>query len=1339
MVISVCDSARTLCVIAPRHQYVSLHPGICVCLDQNSCVSLHPGISLSLYPGICVCLCQNSLSVIAPRHICVFGPEPSRICLPLEGKLALSRSTGSDNRKAGNPSGSHPVSVRRSSGSSTGKSGQRSTGSVNNKNGSNSRNTGKRSGSGNASNASSRSQGRGNTARSASGSSRPSSGKTNASGRNAAIGRGMQTQLRQQRSDTPPLVRKEISAIFLMSLGILIFMGIFMRDSAGWFGMAMRHVTGGLLGISAWFLPFLVFGQGLYRLLSRSGHPLWNRFFHVLFLMMLISAMFQVGARSIEAYQDVAFTKTVISLYKDGVQTLEAASLMTHRGGGVFGGILGVPLLFVFQKAGAIVVLAAVGLIVALIVTRISIMDAARSVARGTAYTFNNVVEASRRRRDARQELYDAQTLTPDHLGSEGRFRDKFFENIDDVAAAGEEGQGKLPVSDVLQKSGVVNAEALEKLVSEAENAQRGRSAQDGQEMANRGSQHSGQGSQPDDQNVLPGNAGKTTVKLADRINGFFNPHPKEKGKREKGAKFIEVEPFDPWNLPSEDDKESGPTFHYPSSFIHFDKDVGDLRTGVENGGQTEDGHDKKPIFLHFADGYARDEGQSAEEPGGASDSHGTPDRTSSYPGQARKAEAGDYKADSTKMGTGSGSGSGASTKMGSGSGANTVKPAYGASASTGFGHEKNGRMPGNLLHTGFDRQEDGSFPDKDLAAQWEARLQKEEEERRTGFSSVDVSGQREVHTNAAGSTGENTGTQRSAGGTAVAKSNNSRNNNRDLENDPLEDGFHNTKLDEGRPYTFPPIFLLKESREDENNMRRIRNTAEVNARKLESTLESFGIGAKVNHISVGPAITRYELQPAPGIKVSRIVNLTDDIALNLASSGVRIEAPIPGKAAIGVEVPNKEVVPISLRSVLESKQFAAHESKLAVALGKDISGEDMIADLAKMPHVLIAGATGSGKSVCINSIVVSLLYKSTPDEVKLLMIDPKVVELGVYNGVPHLLIPVVTDPNKAAGALRWAVQEMVMRYKLFAERGVRDLAGYNLSVEESGEGMRLPQIVIIIDELADLMMVAPHDVEDSICRLAQMARAAGMHLVIATQRPSVNVITGVIKANVPSRIAFSVSSQVDSRTIIDMAGAEKLLGKGDMLYYPVGIPKPLRVKGCFISDKEVERVVEHVKAQMYAKYDEEIIDNINDSQPADDEPAAADDTDELLDEAMEALVDSGQASVSFIQRRFKVGYARAGRIIDQMADRGIISGYEGSKPRRVLITREMWNEMRMQNEIKAAEANKTGKAVQQLRMQIRQPAEWSDEANDGPVVNPVESAFLRRAMADAASEDDKV
>jgi S-DNA-T family DNA segregation ATPase FtsK/SpoIIIE len=409
---------------------------------------------------------------------------------------------------------------------------------------------------------------------------------------------------------------------------------------------------------------------------------------------------------------------------------------------------------------------------------------------------------------------------------------------------------------------------------------------------------------------------------------------------------------------------------------------------------------------------------------------------------------------------------------------------------------------------------------------------------------------------------------------------------------------------------------------------------------------------------------------------VSRIVNLSDDIALNLAAPGIRIEAPIPGKAAIGIEVPNREINMVRLREVLESDEFTQHPSKLAFAVGKDISGEPVIADIAKMPHLLIAGATGSGKSVCINCIIVSILYKSAPDEVKLLLIDPKVVELGVYNGIPHLLIPVVTDPKKAAGALGWAVQEMVNRYRLFAEKNVRDIRGYNDLMARTGEQPIMPQIVIIIDELADLMMVAPNEVEDAICRLAQMARAAGMHLVLATQRPSVDVITGVIKANIPSRISFAVSSQVDSRTILDMAGAEKLLGRGDMLLHPVGKPKPIRIQGANITDEEVERVVAYVKSQGDAEYDDDIIEEINnDGSHADSD---GDDNDELLPQAVELVIDAGQASVSFIQRKFRVGYARAARIIDQMEARGIVSGYEGSKPRQVLITRQQWHEMQM-------------------------------------------------------------
>lgn len=484
------------------------------------------------------------------------------------------------------------------------------------------------------------------------------------------------------------------------------------------------------------------------------------------------------------------------------------------------------------------------------------------------------------------------------------------------------------------------------------------------------------------------------------------------------------------------------------------------------------------------------------------------------------------------------------------------------------------------------------------------------------------------------------------------------------------------------REYQFPPFSCMNAPADGGMNTRKVKAEAVENMKKLEETLQSFGIDAKVTNVSIGPAFTRYELQPSPGVRVSRIVALVDDIALSLATQGIRIEAPIPGKAAVGIEVPNREVAPIMLREVLETPDFVKFKSRLAVGLGKDISGDNVIIDLAKMPHLLIAGATGSGKSVCINSIIVSILYKATPEEVKLLMIDPKVVELGVYNGIPHLLIPVVTDPSKAAGALQWAVQEMVMRYKLFAEAGVRDLAGYNQAIEAQGQGFKLPQIIIIIDELADLMMVAPHDVEDSICRLAQMARAAGMHLVIATQRPSVNVITGVIKANIPSRIAFAVSSQVDSRTILDMAGAEKLLGKGDMLYYPVGLQKPIRVKGAFVSDKEVEQVVEYVKNQVMVQYDEDIIDKISSTGTSSDDQDM--EADELLPQVIDMFVECGQASVSLIQRRFKVGYARAGRIIDQIAERGIISGYEGSKPRRVLISREQWEEMKMSSSDRA-------------------------------------------------------
>ena len=478
--------------------------------------------------------------------------------------------------------------------------------------------------------------------------------------------------------------------------------------------------------------------------------------------------------------------------------------------------------------------------------------------------------------------------------------------------------------------------------------------------------------------------------------------------------------------------------------------------------------------------------------------------------------------------------------------------------------------------------------------------------------------------------------------------------------------------------YEFPPITLLEEgeNKTDQNSEKRLLATAE----KLRRTLYSFGVSAKVENVSVGPAITRYELAPAEGVRVSKIANLSDDIALALEAETIRIEAPIPGKHTVGIEVPNKEKNMVPLRDIIESDEFINSKSKLAFALGKDVAGSIVVTDIAKMPHTLIAGQTGSGKSVCINTLITSIIYKAKPSEVKLLMIDPKVVELSVYNGIPHLLIPVVTDPKKAAGALAWAVQEMVKRYSLFAEKKVRDMKGYNSLAEKEGNP-KLPQIVIIIDELADLMMVAQKDVEDAICRLAQMARAAGMHLVIATQRPSVDVITGIIKANIPSRIAFSVSSQVDSRTILDSAGAEKLLGKGDMLFYPSGAPKPVRIQGAFISDKEVENIVKFLKKDGETQYDEDIIESIEKSgepEKAVSEDDEEDDTDPLLDEAIDLVVETGQASTSFIQRRFKVGYARAGRIIDQMEQRGIISGYQGSKPREVLMSKERWEELKM-------------------------------------------------------------
>ena len=441
-------------------------------------------------------------------------------------------------------------------------------------------------------------------------------------------------------------------------------------------------------------------------------------------------------------------------------------------------------------------------------------------------------------------------------------------------------------------------------------------------------------------------------------------------------------------------------------------------------------------------------------------------------------------------------------------------------------------------------------------------------------------------------------------------------------------------------------------------------------ANKLQETLESFGVEAKVIQVTKGPSVTRFELQPHVGVKVSKIVNLADDIALNLAASGVRIEAPIPGKAAVGIEVPNKELSAVLLREVIESEEFTVTKKNLAFSLGKDIAGNCVVGDLTKMPHLLIAGATGSGKSVCINTLLISLLYKYTPQEVKLLLIDPKVVELNIYNGIPHLLIPVVTDPKKAAGALNWAVNEMTRRYKLFADNNVRNIEGYNDFAEKGIIEEKLPWIVIIIDELADLMMVCPNDVEEYIGRLAQMARAAGMHLVIATQRPSVDVITGVIKANIPSRISFAVSSQIDSRTILDSSGAEKLLGKGDMLYYPVGESKPLRIQGAFVSEEEVETVVEFIRNGVKdLEYKKEIMDEIENSVS---KSKGGEECDELLDEAIRIVLESGQASTSLLQRRLKIGYNRAARIIDEMEAEGIISGRNGSKPRQVLGREDM-------------------------------------------------------------------
>ena len=480
--------------------------------------------------------------------------------------------------------------------------------------------------------------------------------------------------------------------------------------------------------------------------------------------------------------------------------------------------------------------------------------------------------------------------------------------------------------------------------------------------------------------------------------------------------------------------------------------------------------------------------------------------------------------------------------------------------------------------------------------------------------------------------------------------------------------------------YVFPPLDLLKKpaSSSGGNTNDEVTETA----RKLQDTLHSFGVNVTVTNVSCGPAVTRYELQPEQGVKVSKIVNLADDIKLNLAAEDIRIEAPIPGKAAVGIEVPNKENSAVYLRELLESDEFQNAKSNLSFAVGKDIAGKTVVTDIAKMPHLLIAGATGSGKSVCINTLIMSIIYKADPEDVKLIMIDPKVVELSVYNGIPHLFIPVVTDPKKASGALNWGVAEMTKRYELFANAGVRDLKGYNAKVEAlddvnaTDKPKKLPQIVIIVDELADLMMVAPGEVEDAICRLAQLARAAGIHLIIATQRPSVNVITGLIKANMPSRIAFSVTSGVDSRTILDMTGAEKLLGKGDMLFYPQGYSKPVRVQGSFVSDAEVSKVTEFLTQKndmtAYTRQMEARMNTVAQSSPLSMGGATGgSELDSNFVQAGKFIIEKDKASIGMLQRVFKIGFNRAARIMDQLSEAGVVGPEEGTKPRKVLMSME--------------------------------------------------------------------
>ena len=495
--------------------------------------------------------------------------------------------------------------------------------------------------------------------------------------------------------------------------------------------------------------------------------------------------------------------------------------------------------------------------------------------------------------------------------------------------------------------------------------------------------------------------------------------------------------------------------------------------------------------------------------------------------------------------------------------------------------------------------------------------------------------------------------------------------------------------------YRYPPITLLEENRAD--NCTEVGAELRNNSRRLAEALRSFGVDAAAGDVVHGPSVTRYEFTLEQGVKLSKITNLSDDIALALGASGVRV-APVPNKiSVVGIEVPNRTVTAVRIRDVIESREFTRHPSPVAFAVGKDIGGNNIVGNIAKLPHVLIAGTTGSGKSVCTNSLIVSILYKSTPDEVRFIMVDPKMVELAPYNGIPHLLIPVVTDPKKAAGALQWAVFEMMKRYKMFSEKGVKDLAGYNALSETDEDVKKLPTVVVVIDELADLMLVAAKEVEESICRVAQMGRAAGMHLVVATQRPSADVITGLMKANIPSRIAFAVASSMESRIILDTPGAEKLVGKGDMLYAPLGDSKPTRVQGCFITPEEIERVVAFVKdAAGEAHYDQDVIEKIQQavdakadkgkSAPA-DTTADGEDGDELLPAAVEVVLETGQASVSMLQRRLKLGYSRAARLVDQMEERGYVGPFEGSKPRQLLITREKWQELQMAKGVAPQEA----------------------------------------------------